>query len=273
VQIVGATGYGGIGLIEQLLRHPAITVTSLLAKSDTGKLLSDFFPHVRGICDMVVEEVEPQRVGEDADLVVFATPDRVAMQYAPTLLERGIKVIDYAGDFRFSDLDAYNRYAARQPSVGGRPHLCPDLLKQSVYGVPELFREEIRGADLVGNPGCFAITMELALAPALQAHLVERQSLIVDGKTGTSGAGKKLSVATHFSEQAENITPYRVAAHQHGVEAAEVLMRYAGSRVGVTFVPHQTPTVRGILCTCYAQLSKTISGKDLYDVYFEGVRS
>lgn len=271
-QIVGATGYGGLGMTEQLLRHPEIEIAALLAKTDVGKPLSAFFPHLRGFCDRVVEDASSERVGRDADLVIFATPDRIAMQYAPSLLDRGLKVIDYSGDFRFHDLAAYERYATRQPSVAGKPHLCPELLGRDAYGVPELFRAEIRGADLVGNPGCFSVAMELGLAPALTARLIEPRSIVVDGKTGISGAGKKPSPTFHFPERVENVTPYRIAAHQHGVEAAEALSRYADTRIGLTFVPHLVPISRGIECTCYAQLRSPTTAEQAREAYREAYR-
>ncbi len=266
-QIVGATGYGGLGMTEQLIRHPRIEITSLLARSDVGKPISDFFPHLRGFCDRVVEDAEEARIGEDADIVIFSTPDRIAMQSAPALLDRGIKVIDYSGDFRFRDPAVYARYAERQPSVAGKPHLCPHLLGEAAYGVPELFRSDIVGARLVGNPGCFSIAMELALAPALKAGLVEPRGIVVDGKTGISGAGKKPSPTFHFPERVENITPYRIAAHQHGTEAAEHLSRYAGQSIGLTFVPHLVPISRGIECTCYAPLRQATTPADARDLY------
>lgn len=266
-QIVGATGYGGLGMTEQLVRHPEIEITALLAKTDVGKPISDFFPHLRGFCDRVVEEATDERIGEDADVVIFSTPDRVSMGYAPMLLERGVKVIDYSGDFRFRDVATYERYAKRQPSVKGQPHLCPELLPKSAYGVPELFRNELRGADLVGNPGCFSVSMELGLAPALKAGLIDPASIVVDGKTGVSGAGKKPSPTFHFPERVENVTPYRVAAHQHGVEASMQLSRYAETNVGLTFVPHLVPISRGIECTCYAQLKGATTPADVQALY------
>lgn len=268
-QIVGATGYGGLGMTEQLVRHPEIEIAALLAKTDVGKPLSSFFPHLRGFCDQMVEEATDQRIGQDADVVIFSTPDRVSMQYAPRLLEEGVAVLDYSGDFRFADADAYARYAERQPSVKGQPHLCPELLPRAAYGVPELFRDELRGARLVGNPGCFSVAMELALAPALKAGIVEPRSIIVDGKTGVSGAGKKPSPTFHFPERVENVTPYRIAAHQHGVEAAEHLGRYADVKVGLTFVPHLVPISRGIECTCYAQLRSPTTADQVLDLYRE----
>jgi N-acetyl-gamma-glutamyl-phosphate reductase len=189
------------------------------------------------------------------------------MAHAPTLVRRGIRVLDYSGDFRFRDLDSYDRYARRQPSVAGKPHLCPDLLSESAYGVPELFRHEVAGAQLVGNPGCFSVAMELALAPALKAGLIDPRSIVVDGKTGISGAGKQPRPQFHLPDRVENVTPYRVAAHQHGVEAAEALARYADAPVGLTFVPHLVPISRGIECTCYAQLSGASAAPQLQSLY------
>ena len=271
-QIVGATGYGGLGMTEQLVRHPEIEIAALLAKTDVGKPISDFFPHLRGFCDRVVEEAQEDRVGQDADVVIFSTPDRVAMQYAPRLYEAGVALLDYSGDFRFRDRGAYERYAARQPSVAGKPHGCPELLARSAYGVPELFRDELRGARLVGNPGCFSVAMELALAPALRAGLIEPRSIVVDGKTGISGAGKKPTPTFHFPERVENVTPYRIASHQHGAEAAAHLGRYAGTEVGLTFVPHLVPISRGIECTCYAQLRASTSADQAQELYLEAYR-
>ena len=268
-QIVGATGYGGLGMTEQLIRHPEIEIAALLAKTDIGRPISDFFPHLRGFCDRVVEEAVDERVGQGADVVVFCTPDRVAMQHAPRLLGRGVRVLDFSGDFRFRSLDDYERYAQRQPSVKGQPHLCPELLAESGYGVPELFRSEVAGAALVGNPGCFSVAMELGLAPALRAGIVDPRSIVVDGKTGISGAGKKPTPTLHFPERVENVTPYRVAAHQHAVEASQHLGRYADTPVGLTFVPHLVPISRGIECTIYAQLREPTRAERIHEVYQE----
>ena len=254
-------------MTEQLIRHPEIEITSLLAKSDFGKPLSTFFPHLRGFCDRIVEEATDERIGEDADIVIFSTPDRIAMANAQSLLDRGIAILDYSGDFRFRDLPSYERYAKRQPSVAGKPHLCPELLSKSSYGVAELFRDDLRGARLVGNPGCFSIAIELGLAPALKAKIIDPKSMIVDGKTGISGAGKKPAPAFHFPERVENVTPYRVAAHQHGVEAGEALAQYSGIPVGLTFVPHLVPISRGIECTCYATLQPGVTQSSLQELY------
>ena len=266
-QIVGATGYGGVGMVELLLRHPEIEIASLLAKADTGRPLSAFYPHLRGFCDLVVEEADPGRIGADADLVIFATPDGVGMGHATRLVEQGKRVLDYSGDFRFETPELYARYSQAHPSLKGAPHAAPHLLDVSVYGIPELHRERITGARVVGNPGCFAVAMILALAPAIKAKLVDPRSLIVDGKTGISGAGKKASATNHFPERNEAVMPYRVAAHQHQYETVAALEALGGEKVGLTFVPHLVPTTRGIICTSYATLVDDLEPDAVQQVY------
>ena len=272
-QLVGATGYGGLGMIEQLLRHPEIKLTSLLAKTDVGKPVSDFFPHLRGFCDQVVEDASPERIGQDADIVIFSTPDRVGMSFAPQVMAAGVRMIDYSGDFRFGNVADYQEYARRHPATTGRDHACPELLSVAAYGVPELNRERIRTARLVGNPGCFAVAMILALAPAVSAGLISPRSIIVDGKTGSSGAGKKPGPVHHYPERNENVTPYRIATHQHNVEVVQTLSRLAGSQVSLTFVPHVVPATRGILCTCYADLAAGASLARAREAYQDFYRS
>lgn len=266
-QLVGATGYGGLGMVELLVGHPEIELVSLLAKNDVGRPISAFFPHLSGLCDLRVEEATPERVGRDVDLVICATPDRIGMGYAPALVDAGVAVLDYSGDFRFRSAGEYERYASRQPSVAGRPHTCPELLSQAAYGIPELFRGDVAGARLVGNPGCFAVAIILALAPALQSGVIEPQSVICDGKTGISGAGKKPGALYHFPDANDNVTAYRIAAHQHAVEAMIALERWCGSASRITFVPHLVPITRGILCTTYATLSGDHTLERIHGLY------
>ncbi len=266
-QVVGATGYGGIGIVELLLRHPEIEVVSLLARTDVGRPLSDFFPHLRGFCDMVVEDALPERIGGDCDVVIFATPDRVGMQHAEQVLAGGAAMVDYSGDFRFDSAERYQRYADRHPSVGGKPHTSPELLARSAYGIPELYREKIQQARLVGNPGCFAVPMILSLAPALKEGLVDPRRIAVDGKTGISGAGKKPAPSLHFPDRDGDVRAYRAARHQHVVEAQMALAGYAGEPVGLTFVPHYVPVTRGILVTAYADLRRDATEADVYALY------
>ena len=283
-QIVGATGYGGLGMTELLLRHPQIEITSLLATQDVGKPISDVYPHLRGFCDLAVEPANEETVGRDADLVIFATPDGVGQSYAPALLERGLRVIDYSGDFRFGSAEQYAEYARRHPSLGGRAHACPELLPESVYGMPELNRERLRGARLVGNPGCFAVSMVLGLAPAAAGGLIEPDGVIADGKTGISGAGKKPSAGGHFPAANENVSPYRIGNHQHPVETEMAVgalfpgtgqpfdkLRAGGATgngcIDLTFVPHLVPVTRGIICTLYARLCEPVPAAEVQAAY------
>lgn len=266
IQIVGATGYGGLGMIELALRHPQIEIASLLAKSDVGRPVSDFFPHLRGFCDRPVEDATPERIGDGVDLVVFATPDGIAMQHARRLLEARVAVLDYSGDFRFPNPSEYGEYARRHPA-GTRVHACPELLPRAVYGIPELHRAALREARLVGNPGCFAVAMILGLSPAVRKRLIEPRSLICDGKTGISGAGKKPGATHHFPDRNENLTPYRVASHQHLVETTATLAALGGAPVGLTFVPHLLPVTRGILCTLYATLRPGADAAGVHAAY------
>ena len=270
-QIVGATGYGGLGMTELLLRHPQIEITSLLAKQDVGKRISEVYPHLRGLCEIPIEDANDDTVGRDADLVIFATPDGVGQSYARDLLARGLRVIDYSGDFRFNSADQYAEYGRRHPSVGGRAHVSEDLLPESVYGMPELNRERLRGARLVGNPGCFAVAMILGLAPAAARGLIEPDGIVVDGKTGISGGGKKPSAGFHFPAANENVNPYRIGNHQHAVEAEMALGALMESPVELTFVPHLVPVTRGIICTVYARLRGSLAAGEVqaaYESYF-----
>jgi N-acetyl-gamma-glutamyl-phosphate reductase len=268
-QIVGATGYGGLGMTELLLRHPEITVTSLLATQDVGKPISDVYPHLRGFCDTVVQGANPDSVGANADLVIFATPDGVGQSYAHQLLNAGLKVIDYSGDFRFQSAEDYAKYARRHPSVAGKPHQGEDLLPESAFGIPELYRPKIAEARLVGNPGCFAVAMILGLAPAIRAGIIDPRSIICDGKTGISGAGKKPSATHHFPERNENVTPYRIANHQHEVEVTVALSALGGEQCSITFVPHLVPVTRGIEVTSYASLRSAVTQAQVQGLYEE----
>jgi N-acetyl-gamma-glutamyl-phosphate reductase len=266
-QIVGATGYGGLGMTELLLHHPEIQIQALYATSDVGHPISHFFPHLRGLCDLPVEDVARAEIGTGADVVICATPDRVGMQLATRALGAGARLIDYSGDFRFNSVEQYDRYAAFHPSTGGKAHTAPELLSQSVFGIPELYRDRIRGARIVGNPGCFAVAMILGLAPVAKERVIDMRSIVVDGKTGISGAGKKPTAGFHFPAANDNVTPYRMGVHQHAVEAVQTLEGLAGEKVGLTFVPHVVPTSRGIICTCYVTLREAMSLTTLHDLY------
>lgn len=265
VGIIGAGGYGGCGAIELLLGHPQAQVAALIDKQDLGKPISDLYPHLKGFCDLPLIEPDDPRCPDDFHVVFFATPDGVGQKEARSWLNKGVKVIDYSGDFRFNDLETYGGYAAR---IGkAREHAFPDLLPQSVYGLAELHRDEIARSDLVGNPGCFAVSCILGLAPALKSNVIETESIICDAKTGVSGAGKTPSPIFHYPARYEAMNAYKISDHQHVYEVERELSLVAGKDIKVTFTPHVVPLSRGILTTIYAQIEAGQDIKTVEDAY------
>lgn len=261
-KIVGATGYGGLGLLEALLRHPEAEVVALVARQDDPRPIDTFFPHLRGICDLPVQVAGREVDSAPPDIVFFATPNGVGMREAGGYLDRGVRVLDFSGDFRFADPAVYERWY-------GQPHAAPELLPRAVYGLPELHREQLRGADLVANVGCFVAGAVLAVAPAVKHRLVEPDSIVVNGISGISGAGKSPKPTFHFPHRNENVEAYRIVEHQHTPEIEAVLSAHAGQRLTVTFVPHIVPTTRGILDTCFARLTADVDVADVRRLYEE----
>ncbi len=265
VGIIGAGGYGGCGAIELLLGHPQAEIAALIDKQDVDKPISALYPHLKGFCDLPLLDPNDPNRPDDFHVVFFATPDGVGQKEASSWLHKGVKVIDYSGDFRFSDLETYKGYAARIGKKG--EHASPDLLPQSVYGLAELHREEIAKSNLVGNPGCFAVSCILGLAPALKGKLIETASIICDAKTGVSGAGKTPSPAFHYPARYEAMNAYKISGHQHVYEIEQELGLIAGKEIKVTFTPHVVPLTRGILTTIYAQIKDGLDVKTIQDTY------
>ncbi len=269
-QLIGATGYGGLGILELLLQHPDFEVAQLVARDDAGKRIAEIYPHLEGRTDLVVDAPDKVGVGEDCDVVIFATPDRVSQQYAVDLHARGVKFIDYSGDFRFTSTADYARYADRHPSIADVTHVTADLLGQNAYGVSELNGEAVANASIVGNPGCFAVGIILGLAPLYADGLVEAGTVQVDGLTGSSGAGKKPAPLQHLSHLNDNVIPYRVLNHQHVVEAEMTLGRIGkSSGATVDFIPHLLGTTRGILNTMHLSVTESVTREALMARYRE----
>lgn len=264
-KVVGATGYGGLGIIDLLLRHPFAEIGALVARDDAGRRISDVYPHLAGYCDLPILAADDPAAQGPFDVVFFSTPDRVGMADAKAELAKGAKVIDYSGDFRFTTLDAYRDYATR---LGKDPtHLSPELLGTNVYGLPELHRAEIARANLVGNPGCFATSCILGLAPALKNHLVAPHSLVCDCKSGVSGAGKKAKPQFHFPERLEQVNAYRLGGHQHVCEVERELSLQGGEDVKLIFTAQVLPISRGILSTLYGDLTRDVTEEDVLAIY------
>ncbi len=262
--IIGATGFGGLGLIEILLKHPGFTIKQLIARKDCGKRLSDVFPHMTGHCDIMVDS--PEAIDYSGiDIAFFSTPDRVGMTIIKDFFEKKIPVIDYSGDFRFNCIPDYEVYA-RNKGVDEK-HYSPEILESSVYGLPEIYRDNIARAKVVGNPGCFAICMILGLLPAAAKGIISSDTIICDGKTGVSGAGKNSGEANLYPQRYENINTYREGAHQHLVEAENVINAVSQNNRKILFIPQIVPMNRGILINSYAELNSNMNTDDVQKLY------
>jgi N-acetyl-gamma-glutamyl-phosphate reductase len=251
VSIVGASGYGGGELARLLVGHPDVRLVHLTADSRKAEPYGEVFPNLRGFVAHITEEADLDAIGADSDVVFFALPNGVPMTMVPKL-DRRVKVVDLGADFRFRDPATYRQWYKAD-------HACPGLLAESVYGQPELHREAIRRARIVGNPGCYPTAALIAIAPFVQARVVEPNGIIVDAKSGVSGAGRGASMGVHFSEVNENVKPYNVGAHRHGPEIEQEVAALAGAPMTVTFTPHLIPMTRGILATVYMRLAHSMT--------------
>ncbi|HXE18969.1 MAG TPA: N-acetyl-gamma-glutamyl-phosphate reductase [Castellaniella sp.] len=259
--IVGGTGYTGVELLRLLSQHPNVQLHAITSRKESGLPVAEMFPNLRGHVDLRFQTPEDAAL-DQCDVVFFATPHGVAMEQAPGLLEHGVRVIDLAADFRLQDVDTFQKWYKM-------PHSCPTVLRDAVYGLPELDRDRIRTARIVGNPGCYPTTVLLGLAPVLQAGrpLVDVAHVIADSKSGVSGAGRKAQVGSLFCESADNFAAYGVAGHRHHPEITECLNRIAGVPVGVTFVPHLVPMIRGMFSTLYLRILPEAMETDFQAVY------
>ena len=259
VGIVGATGYTGAELMRLLAAHPDMTVTVATSRSDAGSPVADFWPSLRGVVDL--EFSAPDSAALDAcELIFFATPNGTAMGDAPRLLDKGSKVVDLSADFRLQDLAQWQHWYQQE-------HVCPELVKQAAYGLPELFRDEIKQAKLVANPGCYPTAVVLGLLPLLEQDLIDPKSIIADTKSGVSGAGRGLSTNKLFGEVSGDFKSYAVTGHRHHPEISQSLNRVASEPVGLTFMPHLLPMFRGMQASIYATLTGEIA--DLQSLYRE----
>ena len=265
VGIIGVTGYTGSELLRLLFTHGKVDVTYVTSHSFVGKTVADVHPHYQRLLELPCRPFSVEEALEKTELVFCALPHGESMEVVPQLHEAGLKVIDLSADFRLEEAALYQRWYKKE-------HKAPGYLRKAVYGLPELYREKVKGASLVANPGCYPTSVILALAPLATKGLVDWDTLVVDAKSGTSGAGRLPSPTLHFPECAENFRAYKVAEHQHTPEMEQELGRLAKRKVSFTFVPHLLPMIRGILSTIYTRLTDKITEEEIREIYQEFYR-
>lgn len=261
VAVVGASGYTGVELVRILGSHPEIKLNCLTSRQHAGKKFSDIFPAVTGFTNLVCDPVDIDLIIAKADIIFTALPHKTAMAVVPAFIAAGKKVIDLSADYRLKDAAVYQQWY--------QEHTSQDLLPDAVYGLPELYHDEISSADLVANPGCYPTGAALALMPLLENKLVDTTSVVIDSKSGTSGAGRAAKESSLFCEVNESFKAYGVASHRHTPEIEQTLSALHGSPVIVSFTPHLLPVSRGILSTCYASLLKPVSTGEIVELFAE----
>jgi N-acetyl-gamma-glutamyl-phosphate reductase len=257
--IVGATGYAGAELVRILAGHPDAEITILTSRQFAGTRFDRVYPSMSGSVDLVCEAFSADRICECADIIFLALPHKLPMKYAPEILKKDKRIVDLSADFRFNDADLYESVY--------QPHSAKHLLKDAVYGLSEIYFEQIRTAALIGNPGCYPTSVLLPLIPLVKEGLLDLDSIIADSKSGVSGAGRSLSIASHYCEVHESFKAYKVGVHRHNPEMDTVLSREAGQGASLTFVPHLVPMTRGMLTTIYATPTSKLKLQDLAECY------
>jgi N-acetyl-gamma-glutamyl-phosphate reductase len=258
--IIGGTGYGAIELIRLIQNHPYLEVGTVVSNSQAGSNFSDSYPHLTDIVNLSLEKFDPEMIRKQNDIVFLATPSGVSSKMVPQLLETGIKVIDLSGDFRLRSQSEYETWYK---------HTAPEeeYLSKAVYGLSEVYAEDIKGATLIANPGCYPTATTIGLIPILKANLADSQSIIIDAKSGVSGAGRGLSLTAHYAEINENLKAYKLGAHQHIPEIEQVLSDESGSPITISFTTHLVPMTRGIMCSIYINLNEKMTTEEAIELY------
>jgi N-acetyl-gamma-glutamyl-phosphate reductase len=259
VAIVGATGYAGAELVRILSGHPEAELTVLTSRQYAGIRFDEVYPVFSGAVDLVCEAYSADRICDRADVVFMALPHQLPMSFVPEIIEREKKVVDLSADFRFNEVAIYE--------ATYQQHTAKELLESSVYGLCEIYAEQIEKSTLIGNPGCYPTSVLLPLIPLLKKGLLDPSSLVADSKSGVSGAGRSLALGSHYCEVNESFKPYKVADHRHNPEMDAILSREAQKAVSITFVPHLVPMTRGMLTTIYAIPAADLNARDVTDCY------
>lgn len=266
VSVLGATGYAGIELVRLLTSHPEVRIKNLVSQSFVGEKIAAIYPNFQNVLDMECTALDVKKIAQESDVVFTALPHGASKTVIPELYNYGIKIIDLSGDFRYNDEKVYEQWY-------GEPHTNPELMKKAVYGLCELHREEIKKADIIGNPGCYTTCSILGAAPLFHDKLIKTDSVIIDAKSGVTGAGRSTSLDNSFCECTENMKAYKIATHRHTSEIEQECSLLAGEEIVLSFTPHLVPLKRGILATIYAGLKEEISEDELlglYKKFYEG---
>ncbi len=258
--IIGVTGYSGIELVRLLENHPYVNIQSIHSSSQVGALLTESYPHLVNHIVLNLEEIDTSKIAENVDVVFMATPSGISSKLAPKLIEQNIKVIDLSGDFRLQDPKVYEKWYKKEAASS-------EELKKAVYGLSEWNKEEIKSASFIANPGCYPTATLLGIAPLIKHNLIEENSLIIDAKSGVSGAGRHVSLGTHYAEINENFKIYKVNEHQHIPEIEQVLNRWNDNVNAITFSTHLVPMTRGIMATIYANVKSNVTAESLIELY------
>jgi len=264
--IIGATGYVGAEIVRLLALRDDIKITTVVSNSFAGQPFSNIYPSLRGIYDNFCDTLDMDEISEKADYFITALPHGVSASVIPGLLEKGKRVIDHSGDFRFRDVKVYEKWYKVT-------HNAPDLISKAVYGLPELYRNDIKTASLVADPGCYPTCSILGIAPALKNGIVSHQDIVINAVSGVSGAGRKSELAYSFCETDENFKAYGIGNHRHTPEIEQELSLICGKPVMVSFTPHLAPLKRGMLVTSYLNLNSQMSPTDIHSLYEDYYRN
>ncbi|WP_245733126.1 N-acetyl-gamma-glutamyl-phosphate reductase [Salipaludibacillus aurantiacus] len=260
--IIGGTGYGALELIRLLQNHPEVTIKKIISHSQEGEYLENTYPHLASFLEGPMETFEAESLVNDVDIIFFATPPGVSKNYIPQLAGTSVQCIDLSGDLRLEKPENYEKWYGKTPAP-------QEILDEAVYGLSEIYESELKKAKICSNPGCYPTASLLGLMPAITHKLIDNESIIIDGKTGVSGAGRTMSPMTHFSETNENVKPYKIGRHQHIPEIEQYLGKEAGKPVCINMTTHLLPMTRGLLCTMYGKLATQLNTKEAIEIYSE----
>jgi N-acetyl-gamma-glutamyl-phosphate reductase len=260
--IVGGTGYSSVELLRLLNHHPFVDVTTIISNSQAGRMLHETYPHATKIIDQTLQSYDVNKLSHNVDIVFLATPSGVSRNIVPELIENGVKCIDLSGDFRLRSALSYEEWY-KHPAADEK------YLAKATYGLSEIYADQIKEATLIANPGCYPTATLLGLMPVIKSKLIDTKTIIVDAKSGVSGAGRSVSLGTHFAEVNENLKAYKIGAHQHIPEIEQTLQDESGQAQAITFTTHLVPMTRGIMCTMHANLTDVITTDEALQIYNE----